>query len=74
MIQSIKKAQKDKKTSFLKETVENADLHKPLLNKTMATQEYCRKYDFVAPMSALRTLDLNILELSTLFHKSIPVS
>ena len=27
------------KTSFLKETVENADLHKAVLNKTMTTQE-----------------------------------
>ena len=27
------------KTGFLKETVENADLHKALLNKTMITQE-----------------------------------
>ena len=27
------------KTSFLKETVENADLHKVVLNKTMTTQE-----------------------------------
>ena len=36
-----KKEQKDKKTSFLKETVENADLHKAVLNKTMTTQDYC---------------------------------
>ena len=36
-----KKAQKDKKTSFLKETVENADQHKAVLNKTITTQEYC---------------------------------
>ena len=28
-----------RKTSFPKEVVENADLHKPLLNKTMTTQE-----------------------------------
>ena len=28
-----KKSQKDKKNSFLKETVENADLHKAVLNK-----------------------------------------
>ena len=36
------KAQKDKKkTSFLKETVENADLLKAVLNKSMTTQEYC---------------------------------
>ena len=30
-----------KKTSFLKETVENADLHKAVLKKTMTAQEYC---------------------------------
>ena len=36
-----KKAQKDKKTSFLKETVESADLHKAVINKTMATHKYC---------------------------------
>ena len=30
-----------KKNSFLKETVENADLHEAVLNKTMTTQEYC---------------------------------
>ena len=34
------------KTSFLKEFVENADLHKAALNK--ATQEWCVKYDFKA--------------------------
>ena len=32
---------KTKKTSCLKETVENADPHKAVLNKTMTTQEYC---------------------------------
>ena len=31
----------EKKTSFVKETVENADLHKAVLNKTMTTEEYC---------------------------------
>ena len=38
------------KTRFLKETVENADLHEAVLNKTMSTQEQCVKYDFVAPL------------------------
>ena len=33
-----KKAQKDKKTSFLKETVENADLHKAVLNNNDHTR------------------------------------
>ena len=36
-----RKHRKTKKTSFLKETVENTDLHKAVLNKTMTTQEYC---------------------------------
>ena len=37
-----KKVQKDKKTSFLKESVENADLHiKSRIKQTMTTQEYC---------------------------------
>ena len=34
-----RKHRKTKKTSFLKETIENADLHKAVLNKTMTTQE-----------------------------------
>ena len=34
-----KKAQKDKKTSFPKESVENADLYKPILNKLMTAHE-----------------------------------
>ena len=31
-------------------TVENVDLHKAVLNKTMAIHKYCIKYDFVAPL------------------------
>ena len=31
--------QRQKKTSVLKETVENAELHKAVLNKTMTAQE-----------------------------------
>ena len=42
--------ERQKKTSFLKETVENADVHKAVLKKTMTTQEYCVQYDFVAPL------------------------
>ena len=34
-----RKHRKTKETSFLKETVENTDLHKAVLNKTMTTQE-----------------------------------
>ena len=39
-----------KQTSFPKEQVENTDLYKPVLNKTMTTQEQCVKYNFVAPL------------------------
>ena len=34
-----KKRRKTNKTSFPKEKVENTDLHKPVLNKVMTTQE-----------------------------------
>ena len=44
----FKESTKKRKTSFLKEIVENADLYKAVLNKTMTTQEQCVKYDFVA--------------------------
>ena len=37
--QKRQKVQSDKKTSFLKELVENADLLKPLLNKVKTTNE-----------------------------------
>ena len=40
--QKRQKAQ-NKKTSFLKELVENADLHKPVLNKIKTTKKYCEK-------------------------------
>ena len=39
-----------RKTRIVKETEENEDLHKVVLNKTMTTQGYCVKYDFVAPL------------------------
>ena len=35
----FKESTEKRKTSFLKETVENADLHKAVLSKTMTTQE-----------------------------------
>ena len=44
-----KKAHKDEKLVFLKETAENANLHKAVLNK-ITTREQCEKYDFVAPL------------------------
>ena len=39
-----------RKTSFPKEIVENADLHKTALSKIIITQEKCVNYDFVAPL------------------------
>ena len=41
-----------RKISFPNEIVENADLQKPVLNKTMTTQEYWVKHDFVAPSTS----------------------
>ena len=37
------------KNNFPKESVENANLYKPVLNKIMSTQKYCMKHNFVAP-------------------------
>ena len=42
----FKESTKRRKISFLKETIENADLHKAVWKKTMTTQ----KYDFAAPL------------------------
>ena len=33
--------------------MKNADLHKAILNKTMTTQGWCVKYDFVAPLTII---------------------
>ena len=52
-ISRFKENTERQKTNFLKETVENADLHKAVLKKTMTTQEQCVKYDFVAPLSQI---------------------
>ena len=38
LMSSLKESTERRKTSFLKETVENADLHKAVLKKTMTTQ------------------------------------
>ena len=32
-------------------TVENADIHKAVLNKTITIYKYCVQYDFVAPLT-----------------------
>ena len=40
----------------MQKNVENADLHKAVLNKTMATQEQCLKQDFVAPLTTVHKI------------------
>ena len=42
----FKQSTESRKTSFLKETVENAEPHKAVLNKTMTTQELFVRCDF----------------------------
>ena len=49
----ITKSAERQKTSLPKEQVENTDLHKPVLNKIMTTQDQCVKYNFVAPVKAI---------------------
>ena len=44
--QKIQKGQNDKETSFPKETVENADLHKPVLNKKTDHKRIMREIQF----------------------------
>ena len=39
LMSSFKESTERQKSSFLKETVENADLHKAVLKKTIATQK-----------------------------------
>ena len=40
-----------RKPTFPKESVENADLHKPVLNKITTTREQCTKYIFIVPLN-----------------------
>ena len=57
------KAQKDEKPSFPKEQIEITDLYKPILNKTMTTQEQCVVYNFVAPLtksSFRKSMEINL--------------
>ena len=49
----ITKSAERQKTSLPKEQVENTELHKPVLNKIMTTQDQCVKYNFVAPVKAI---------------------
>ena len=50
------KSAERQKISFPKESAENADLYKPVLNKTMNTHEQCVKYNFVAPLAKKLTV------------------
>ena len=45
------KSAERQKTSFPKESVENAGLYKPVLNKKMITYEQYVKYNFAAPLT-----------------------
>ena len=40
------------KNLFSKRIGKYTDLHKPVLNKIMTTQELCVKYNFVVPLSS----------------------
>ena len=46
----FKESTERQKTRFVKKTVENVDLHKAVSKKSMTTQEYCVKNDFLAPL------------------------
>ena len=68
----FKESTERQKTRFVKETVENVDLHKAVLNKTMTTQEYCVKYDFVASLMLVAGLiwhqkKLKMIKITPLF-------
>ena len=45
------------KDCFPKESVENTDLTKSVLNKIMATTKLCVKYNFVVPLGFLHLLE-----------------
>ena len=62
----FKESTERRKTSFLKETVEYADLHKAVLKKTMTTQVQCIKYDFVTPLIIAHKEQQSIVKL--LYH------
>ena len=57
----FKESTERRKTRIVKEIEENADLHKFVLNKSMTTQEYCVKYDFVAPLMEKLPMKLKIV-------------
>ena len=65
---SIRQNAKSAETSFLKESIENADFYKPVLNKIRITSHMrtTRKYNFVA---ALKTVIL-LVEFALFFFKN----
>ena len=66
---SIRQNAKSAETSFLKESIENADFYKPVLNKIRITSHMrtTRKYNFVA---ALKTVIL-LVEFTLFFFLKI---
>ena len=65
-VENTKSAEKQK-TCFPKESVENADLHKLVLNKIMTTNNNATNKNFVAP---LITCSSNKTALQTAFNDS----
>ena len=53
------KTEKAQKGSFPKESVENVDLHKPIMSKIMTTHEECVKYNFAALLSMVLISKIN---------------
>ena len=47
----IKKSTERQKANFQKGQLVNTDLHKPVLNKMMTTQDQCVNYNLVAPLT-----------------------
>ena len=57
LISWLKESTGRRKTSFLKETVQNADLHKAVLNKTMTThRRIMRKIRFCSSFKISTTI------------------
>ena len=58
------KTQKGENLVLPKEQVENADFHKPVLNKIMNTRQKFIKYNFVAPLKIVLINIVAILMIS----------
>ena len=52
----FKESTERRRTNFLNETVENADLNIAVLNKRMDTQEQYVKYNFAVPLKYQKKL------------------